>query len=44
LITFKHVAEAPPAGSLGDMEVDLRFDLEAPDGMFDNYSPILKPF
>ena len=44
LCTFKHVAEAPPAGALGAFEVDLRFDLEHEEGMFNNYTPILKPF
>ena len=44
LCTFKHVAEAPPAGALGNIEVDLRFDLEHDEGLFNNYTPILKPF
>lgn len=44
LCSFKHVADAPPIGALGTEEIDLKFDLESEDGLFDNFLPILKPF
>ena len=44
LCTFRHVAEAPPAGVLGNQDTNMNFDLEDEDGLFDNYTPILKPF
>lgn len=44
LCSFKHVAEAPPPGALGNEPIDMHFDLEQEDGLFNNYTPILKPF
>lgn len=38
------MADAPPKGALGKYKFDMHFDLESEDGMFDNYTPILKPF
>ena len=42
LVTFKNVAEAPSEEDINNE--DLRYKLEEPDGLFHNFSPILKPF